>query len=114
MVADDLTGRGVLKFIQDNVSMEGSLLITDEYRAYKAASPLMRHAVINHSKQYADGLTHTNAIEGFWSLVKRAFHGQHHHYSKNHLPLHIAEACWKYNNRRNDHAFSTFLNGVFA
>ena len=39
-VADDLTGRGGLKFIQDNVSMESSLLITDEYRAYRAGRPL--------------------------------------------------------------------------
>ena len=32
----------------------------------------MKHAVINHKEQFADGDTHTNTIEGFWSLLKRA------------------------------------------
>ena len=38
----------------------------------------MKHAVINHKVQFADGDTHTNTIEGFWSLLKRAWYGQHH------------------------------------
>ena len=109
-----MSGRGVLKFIQDSITPEGSLLITDEFRAYNAANNFVRRAVINHSERYAEGITHTNSIEGFWSLLKRAWHGQHHHYSKNHMPLYIAEACWKYNNRKNDNGFGTFLNGVFS
>jgi len=113
-VADDLSGRGVLKFIQDSITPEGSVLITDEFKAYNAARSFVSHAVINHSETYAEGLTYTNTIEGFWSLLKRAWFGQHHHYSKNHMPLYIAESCWKYNNRKNDDAFSTFLRGMFA
>ena len=30
----------------------------------------MLHATIDHSVTYADGETHTNTIEGFWSLLK--------------------------------------------
>ena len=62
----------------------------------------MTHAVINHSLSYVEGWVHTNTIEGFWSLLKRAWHGTHHHYSEKYMPLYIAEACWKYNNRENN------------
>ena len=51
-----------------------------------------------------------NTIEGFWALVKRAWYGTHHHYSEKYMPLYIAEACWKYNNReKNGEAFRETL-----
>ena len=59
----------------------------------------MLHATINHSNEYANGLIHTNTIEGFWALVKRAWYGQHHYYSTKYMNLYIAEACYKYNQR---------------
>ena len=113
-VASDLTGRGVMEFLRKTVDPEGSVLITDEYRAYRAVRSTIPHAVINHSERYADGLTHTNTIEGFWSLLKRAWYGSHHHYRKHYIPLYVGEACWKYNERRNDNAFGSFLSGCFV
>ena len=110
----DLTGRGILRFIKDNIDLDGSILITDEYGAYNAANPIIRRAVIRHKEAYADGETHTNTIEGFWSLVKRAWYGSHHNYSLGNLPLFIAESCWKYNNRKNPKAFDAFLQGTMA
>ena len=74
----------------------------------------MPHSVINHSVSYADGPTHTNTIEGFWSLLKRAWYGSHHHYNKHYMPLYVAEACYKYNNRKNENVFGTFLKGCFG
>uniref|UniRef100_UPI001414D6D7 transposase n=1 Tax=Candidatus Thiosymbion oneisti TaxID=589554 RepID=UPI001414D6D7 len=97
-----------------HVDTDGSLLITDEYKAYNAVNPIMRRAIINHAERYADGETHTNTIEDFWSLVKRAWFGSHHHYSRKYLPLFMAESCWKYNHRDNDDAFGTFLRGAMA
>ena len=113
-VADDLTGKGVLRFIKDTVAPDGSLLITDEFGAYNAVKSYVKHAVINHSVAYADGDTHTNTIEGYWSLLKRAWYGSHHHYSKHFMPLFVAEVNWKYNHRRDKDAFGTFLRGCFA
>lgn len=112
-VADDLTGKGILRFLRATVRPEGTLLITDEFASYNAAGTYTR-AVINHKKSYADGLVHTNSIEGFWSLVKRAWYGSHHHYTKRFMPLFIAESCWKHNQRRNPDAFGGFLRGCFA
>jgi transposase-like protein len=88
------------KFITRFVDVNGSVLMTDEYKGYNGMSKLMLHASVNHQVQYADGIIHTNSIEGFWSLVKRAWYGQHHHYSRKYMSLYISEACFKFNNRK--------------
>ena len=112
-VATDLTGKGIVKFLKKHVSLPDSLLVTDEYPGYNAVDFLLAHEVINHSEQYATGDIHTNTIEGFWALIKRAWYGSHHHYSKKYMPLYIAETSWKYNERKNPNAFATFLRGCF-
>lgn len=114
-VADDLSGKGVLAFVQDHVTPEGSVLITDEYGGYNAVQGSYEHHVINHAREYArGGGIHTNTIEGVWSLLKRAWYGSHHHYSKNYTPLYVAEAVYKYNARNDELPFYTFLDGCFA
>lgn len=109
-----LTGKDVVGFIRQTIDPHGSLLITDQFKAYNAVKELMAHAVVNHSVRYVDGDTHTNTIEGFWSLLKRAWYGSHHHYRKQFLPLYVAEACWKYNARKHANPFRVFLQGCFA
>ena len=113
-VATDLTGKGILNFVKGNVTPEDSTLITDENQAYNAVRPTIKHEVIKHKEQYVDGETHTNTIEGFWSLLKRAWYGQHHHYRKQYTPLYVAEACWKYNHRKTRDLLYVFLWGCFA
>ena len=108
-VATDLTGKGIVRFLKEHMDPRGSVLITDEYRAYRAVRSFMRHATIDHSVSYADGDTHTNTIEGFWSLLKRAWYGSHHHYSRGLTPLFVAETAWKYNHRSDRNAFGSFL-----
>lgn len=96
----DLTSKGLRKFIERFVDVAASVLMTDEFSAYDAMHKVMHHATINHQVAYADGIVHTNSIEGFWSLVKRAYYGQHHHYSVKYMNLYIAEACYKFNQRK--------------
>lgn len=102
------------KFIRSNVDADGSVLMTDEWSGYGRLHTTMRHAVIKHRECYAEGILHTNTIEGFWSLVKRAWYGTHHRYSRQFMPLFIGEACWKYNQRKNEDAFGTFMRECFA
>jgi len=97
-----LTGESISAFVDRYLDKKGALLITDEYRGYAGVRKSVRSAVINHSERYADGRIHTNSIEGFWALLKRAWYGQHHHFDTRYLPLYIAEACYKYNIRKQD------------
>ena len=113
-VAGDLSGEGVLAFIKQAIDHSDSMLVTDEFSAYNAVRRIMNHAVIHHAMQYSDGDIHTNTIEGVWSLLKRAWYGSHHHYTKRYTPFYVAEACYKYNNRKNKRTFDTFMKGCFA
>jgi transposase-like protein len=113
----DLSTKGLFKFITRFVDVGGTLLITDEWNGYNTISEVMNHARINHKVSYADGDIHTNTIEGFWALVKRAWYGSHHHYSKKYMHLYIAESCYKYNQRHCKTTFRDALNasvGAFA
>jgi len=88
--------------------------MTDEFSGYRAVRQTISHAVTKHRETCVEGIVHTNTIEGFWALLKRAWHGSHHHYDKQYTPLYVAEQIWKYNNRENDRAFSCLLAGCFA
>jgi transposase-like protein len=96
----DLTNKGLRKFIERFVDVAASVLMTDEFSGYSRMHSVMDHLTINHKVAYAEGIVHTNSIEGFWSLVKRAYYGQHHHYSVKYMDLYISEACYKYNTRK--------------
>ena len=113
-VADDLSSKGVLAFIKRAIDPDASTLVTDEYAGYNVVRRIMDHCVIQHSQRYADGDVHINTIEGVWSLLKRAWYGSHHHYTKQYTPLYVAEACFKYNHRKDDNAFGSFISGCFA
>lgn len=110
----ELSNKGLASFIARFVDTQASLLITDEYSGYTGMSRVMRHVTINHSVSYADGQIHTNNIEGFWALVKRAWYGSHHHYSRKYMPLYIAEACYKFNVRKSADDFGGLLVAMTA
>ena len=108
-VVENLKGRTILKFIRKVVNIKNSQLMTDEYHGYRQFAAMMKHEVINHQVQYVEGDKHTNTIEGFWYLLKRALHGQHHHYSVEYTSLYVAERCYVYNNRHRETIFWKFL-----
>lgn len=108
-LATELTGRTILDFIKKHVEMAKSELITDEFRAYLTVAREMKHQIIQHDVQFVDGDKHTNTIEGFWSLLKRAWYGSHHHYQTAYTPLYVGEACYKYNYRNHDNIFGKFV-----
>lgn len=113
-VTNSLSGRRILEFIRSAVNLEGSELMTDEFKAYNLVGREMKHAIVNHREgEYVNDDAHTNTIEGFWSLLKRAWYGTHHHYSTGYTPLYVAEACYKYNYRNLESIFDKFIGEVF-
>lgn len=107
-----VTAKTLQAFLGRHVDCRNSVLITDEFPAYRSMNRWMPHETINHTLAYVEGLIHTQTIEGFWSLVKRAIYGQHHHYSREHAAAYIVEACFKYNNRNAVSPFDSFLRGA--
>ena len=90
--------------------VRGSVLFTDEGKVYRSLRNAgWEHHTINHkSGQYVDGNTHTNTIEGFWSIVKNGIVGTHRHVSAKWLQGYLNEYVWRYNRRGSDQPM--FLN----
>ena len=101
--------RALTSFLVEHVD-KAALLVTDSWRGYNA----MRHVTVNHAKQYVDGLAHTNTIEGFWSLLKRAWYGTHHHFSNEWSIAYVIKTCYKYNAREGANTFSKVLARAMA
>ena len=99
----------ITKFIKKCVNTDNTEFYTDQYRGYNDVGEIMKnHETLKRSAKWEAGELHTNTIEGFWSFVKRAWYGSHHHYSTGYTPLYLAEACYKYNYRSRD-MFTKFI-----
>lgn len=110
----NVTAGRVLEFILTRADTKDSILTTDESNVYKGVERFIKRRSVNHSEMYVDGEIHANTLEGFWTLLKRAWYGLHHKYEVKFMPLYVAEACWKYNHRKMPDLFDVFIRGCFT
>jgi transposase-like protein len=98
----DVTAKTLRETIVKKASRK-SYLMTDEAPAHtKLGREFNGHGTVNHSAdEYVrtGGFHHTNTVESFFALLKRAVYGQFHHISEAHLHRYLAEADFKYNHR---------------
>ena len=81
----------------------GAKAYTDEAKVYKALGPFFDHESVNHSAgEYVRGMAHTNGIESFWAMLRRAYQGTFHKISPKHLDRYIQEFAGKHNVRSED------------
>src|SRR5437016_9401192 len=80
---------------------KGSKLYTDTAFAYtKGRLPkLYEHEAINHAREYVRGQVHTNGLENFWSLLKRAIKGTYVSVDPFHLFRYVDEQVHRFNHR---------------
>ena len=113
-VVNRVTGKNLKEFICENVD-NSSIVMTDEFKSYKMLRKDFNHKFVRHSiGEYVRGNTHTNTIEGYFSLLKRGITGIFHHISKKHLHRYLNEFDFRYNMRRQDDGAlaSKLLNGI--
>ena len=78
----------------------GSTVYTDQARAYLGIDMWFDHHSVNHGTgEYVRGDIHTNSIESFWNLYKRAWKGTYTHNLPEHTDRYIAERTFSYNHR---------------
>ena len=71
-------------------ALAGATVYTDDAAAYKGMP--FDHMSVRHSVgEYVDGMAHTNGIESFWSMLKRAHKGVYHKISAKHLQRYVDE-----------------------
>ncbi|MDR2920524.1 MAG: IS1595 family transposase [Tannerella sp.] len=78
-----------------------AILYTDEWHGYNIVNKLYEHYNVDHSKGiYGIGNICTNAIEGFWTLIKRGYIGIYHYISPKYLQRYVNEFVFRYNTRK--------------
>jgi transposase len=92
--------------------LAGSTIFTDEHGGYNRLNRLgYTHRRVKHAALiYVDGDVHTQAIEGFWGLLKNGLRGTYHSVSAKYLLTYLNEFVWRYNHRADDRAqFASLL-----
>jgi len=80
---------------------KGSTIYSDSLRSYRNL-PVdgYVHQFIDHTEKYVEGQIHTNGLENFWSLLKRALKGTYVSVEPFHLQAYCDEQAFRYNNRK--------------
>lgn len=106
--AEDAKRGTLARYIQENLSEDVDVIITDEFPAYKNAVGRIKHETVNHrDKEYVRLGTdiHTNTVESAFSLLKRGIIGTWHRVSAKHLSAYLDEMQFRFNRRKRSDLF---------
>ena len=78
----------------------GSTVYADEAACYDALHARFETHRINHGFAFSDDGACTNQAESYFSRLRRAEFGQHHHISGMYLPFYAGEMAWREDMRR--------------
>src|SRR6202030_1640439 len=78
----------------------GSSVHADEAVHWDALHARYLTRRINHQESYSDGEACTNQAESFFSRLRRAEIGTHHHISGRYLHAYASEMAWREDSRR--------------
>lgn len=96
-VVPDVTRATLHGRIREHVE-PGTVVYTDAWHSYKGLVDYV-HYVVNHDYEYVNGHIHTNTIENFWSLLRRALHGTYIAARPWHLHRYVDEEAFRFNTR---------------
>jgi len=103
--------------VAEHVEM-GSNLYTDALRSYdRMGQRGYVHSVIDHAEAYVDEQVHTNGLENYWSLLKRALKGTYVSVEPFHLFRYLDEQAFRFNHRRDmtdADRFSLAITGIIG
>ena len=80
--------------------VHGSIIYADEASHWDQLHAHLLTKRINHSQAYSDGEGCTNQAESFFSRLRRAEIGTHHHIAGPYLAAYAGEMTWREDNRR--------------
>jgi transposase-like protein len=78
----------------------GASVYTDALKSYEGLADAYAHGVIDHAESYVKGRVHTNGMENFWSLLKRAIKGTYVSVEPFHLFRYLDEQALRFNTRK--------------
>jgi len=108
MPMGSVTASGLRAALREHVD-PATRLMTDSNNAYTyPGKEFASHEKVDHSsEEYVRGDVTTNAVEGYFALLKRGVHGTFHHISKQHLDKYLGEFDFRFNHRKMDDGLRT-------
>jgi transposase-like protein len=106
----DTTGETLKGEVKANVET-GSEVFTDAARGYQGLNPEYVHKAVDHAECYVIGTVHTNGLENFWCLLKRALRGTYVSCNAEHLFRYLDEQAFRFNEREDNDA-GRFLKAI--
>ena len=101
-VVDSTDAATLIPFVEEHAA-NGSTIYTDDASAYNSLPMIFngyQHESVKHSvKEFVRGQVHTNGVESFWSMLKRAHKGTFHKISPKHLNRYVQEFAGRHNMR---------------
>lgn len=88
-------------FVREHTA-PGATLYTDDAAAYDGMLDFEHESVKHSVAEYVRGMAHTNGIESFWSMLKRAHKGTFHKLSAKHLQRYVDEFAGRHGIRELD------------
>jgi transposase-like protein len=105
---------GLRTNIIENVE-QGSTIYSDALKSYRnLGADGFVHEFIDHTETYVRGNVHTNGLENFCSLFKRALKGTYVSVEPFHLQAYADEQCFRFNNCKltDGERFSIAVDGI--
>ena len=81
--------------------LKGATVCTDALMSYDDLKTDYDRQIVDHMKAYVRGHVHTNGLENFWSLLKRALKGTYVNVEPFHLFRYCDEQAFRFNERKN-------------
>jgi len=94
------TTKETIKPLLDESIESGAKLYSDTAMTYLKMDSALFHEMVDHAVQYVEGRVHTNGIENFWSLLKRALRGTYVSVDPAHLFRYLDEQVFRFNERK--------------
>ncbi|MBV9482072.1 MAG: IS1595 family transposase [Verrucomicrobia bacterium] len=111
MVVKNTDRESLLAEIEKRVA-KGSAIYTDAHHAYGGLDEaIYTHEAVDHAIEYVRGKVHTNGLENFWCLLKRALKGTYVSVNAEHLFRYLDEQSFRFNERKLNDA-GRFLKAV--
>ena len=99
-VVPDTKTETLVSFVEDR-TVPSAKVYTDQHPSYRRLR--RAHETVDHSVgEYVRGEAHTQGIESFWAMLKRAHKGTFHKISPKHLNRYVTEFAGRHNDRDAD------------
>jgi transposase-like protein len=109
------TKRAAMANLNANVE-KGAEVQTDMARIYEDVRADYAHKVVDHVEAYVQNNVHTNGLENFWCLLKRAIKGTYVSVEPCHLHRYVSEQVIRFNSRKEDNhgRFLALIDRIFG